>query len=154
MALLFDGSGSEGAESYGWDFGDGSMIRHPSTVSMPSHTYLDPGSYRVRLEVASGGDCGEELCRYDAVTVAVEVEAGALPAARFELTGDCGDDLCIARTGVEVALRDTSGGTVAPRSWDFGDGLTSNERDPVHSWSSPGFYRVVHATAFPEGCRG
>lgn len=142
VALVFDGSGSAGAESYGWDFGDGSTIAHPSTESVPSHTYLEPGSYEVRLEVGAGGDCGEELCRFDSVAETVEVEAGAPAAARFELTGDCGDDLCVVRTGVEVALRDLSSGTVVDRSWDFGDGSVSGERDPTHSWSSPGFYRV------------
>lgn len=140
---MFDGSGSVGAESYSWDFGDGTAIAHPSTESMPSHTYVEPGSYEVRLEVGAAGDCGEELCRHDSVTAAVEVGAGALPAARFDLDAECRDDLCSVRTGVEVALRDMSSGTVATTSWDFGDGTVSSERDPTHSWSSPGFYRVA-----------
>ena len=138
----FDGSGSTGAESYSWDFGDGSAIEHPSARSRPSHMYVEPGSYEVRLEVARGGDCGEQFCSYDAVTATVEVDAGLPPAARFDLTADCGDDLCVVRTGVEVTFRDSSGGTVAARSWDFGDGVSSSAREPGHSWSSPGFYRV------------
>ncbi len=28
-------------------------------------------------------------------------------------------------------------------SWDFGDGSTSSERDPSHTYSAPGLYRVV-----------
>ena len=50
-------------------------------------------------------------------------------------------------THVETALRVISTGTVAERRWDFGDGSVSGERDPTHSWSSPGFYRVMLAAS-------
>ena len=142
VPVLFEGSGSVGVESYRWDFGDGSVIAHPSTMSKPSHTYVEPGLYTVRLEVARSGDCGEQFCEYDSATAMVQVDAGPLPAAQFALSADCGDDLCIVRTGAEVTFRDRSSGTVAGRSWDFGDGFRSIERDSEHSWSSPGFYRV------------
>ncbi len=142
VPATFDGSGSVGAESFRWDFGDGTVIAHPSTEAAPSHTYVEPGSYTVRLEVAAG-DCGSDYCSYDVATAMVTVEAGALPAARFDLEADCGDDLCIVQTGVAVALRDWSSGTVATWHWDFGDGESSSERSPVHSWSTPGFYRVT-----------
>ena len=39
-------------------------------------------------------------------------------------------------------MRDLSSGTVEERRWDFGDGTGSSGRQPTHSWSSPGFYRV------------
>ena len=143
VSVIFDGSGSTGGESYAWDFGDGSKIEHPSAMSRASHTYVEPGRYAVRLQVARSGDCGEQFCEYDTAMAMVEVEAGPAPAARFDLTVDCGDDLCIVATGVEVTLRDLSSGTVASRRWDFGDGVVSSARNPKHSWSSPGFYRVV-----------
>ena len=138
----FDGSGSTGADSYGWDFGHGSRIEHPNTSSRATHTYIEPGPYEVRLEVAVGGDCGEPFCRYDTATTMVDVEPGPAPAARFDLDADCSEELCLVRTGVEVTFSDRSSGTVAARSWDFGDRFGSSERDPGHSWSSPGFYRV------------
>ena len=69
------------------------------------------------------------------------------PEARFDLDADCSDDLCIVRTGVEVTFRDLSSGTVAARSWDFGDGVVSRGRAPTHSWSTPGFYRVELAVS-------
>ena len=46
------------------------------------------------------------------------------------------------RTGVDVAFRDLSSGTVEARRWDFGDGTGSRSSVPRHSWSTPGFYRV------------
>ena len=36
-------------------------------------------------------------------------------------------------------------------TWDFGDGLSSNDANPAHSYSSPGCYRVTHLTTY-KGC--
>ncbi len=56
MQVQFDGSASQNASSYDWDFGDGNTL---SGQVMPIHTYVTPGLfYRVSLKV--GNDCGEE----------------------------------------------------------------------------------------------
>jgi gliding motility-associated-like protein len=36
----------------------------------------------------------------------------------------------------------TSGGTVLTYEWDFGDGQTSNQQNPLHTYASPGTYTV------------
>jgi PKD repeat protein len=42
-----------------------------------------------------------------------------------------------------VAFTDTSTGDgIVTRSWEFGDGGTSTERDPVHVYAAPGIYSV------------
>ena len=46
------------------------------------------------------------------------------------------------RTGIPVALADTTSGTVSSREWEFGDGATSRAAAPRHAWDSPGFYTV------------
>ena len=54
---VFDFSSSvcgEG-EDYTWDFGDGNT----STDISPSHTYTDPGTYTVSIEVCNALGCGE-----------------------------------------------------------------------------------------------
>ena len=45
--------GGKYAESYEWDFGDGSSSSNPS----PVHTYSDPGTYVAKLKVISPGGC-------------------------------------------------------------------------------------------------
>lgn len=142
VATLFDGKGSVGAESYSFDFGDGTVIAHPNSEPTPTHTYVEPGRYEVQLEVARG-NCGSAYCKYGTATATVEVEPGPLPTARFEIDADCPEDPCILPANVDVLLRESSTGTVAETNWDFGDGHSSTERDTRHSWSLPGFYRVV-----------
>ena len=42
-----------------------------------------------------------------------------------------------------VRFTDTSTGEITAWSWDFGDGNTSSERDPVHTYTTPGTYTVA-----------
>lgn len=48
------------------------------------------------------------------------------------------------RVGQTVTFTDTStdGGTIVSRSWDFGDGNTSTDANPTHTYAAPGTYRV------------
>lgn len=50
-----------------------------------------------------------------------------------------------------VAFRDRSVGEVTQRTWDFGDGTTSNEQHPVHTYAEPGTYVVVLDVEGPAG---
>ena len=61
----------------------------------------------------------------------------------FGVDADCTGDPCRVHTGEAVAFADGSSGAVSGRRWKFGDGRTSGSTDPVHSWSSPGFFTVV-----------
>ncbi len=76
---------------------------------------------------------------------------GGPPTASFTLSASCVDGLCRARTGMSVSFTDTSTGTVAARTWSFGDGgAGSRSRSPRHAWSAPGFY-TVSLTVSGEG---
>ncbi len=76
---------------------------------------------------------------------------GGRPKAAFTLSASCADGLCRARTGAAVSFTDTSTGTVAARTWSFGDGgAGSGSRTPRHTWSAPGFY-TVSLTVSGEG---
>jgi len=50
-----------------------------------------------------------------------------------------------------VAFKDLSTGTVTGWKWDFGDGATSTEQHPQHSYAKPGNYVVVLDITGPEG---
>lgn len=51
-----------------------------------------------------------------------------------------------------VAFSDKSRGDITSWTWDFGDGVTSNERNPVHQYDKPGYYNVVVLTVEgPDG---
>ncbi|RLF62369.1 MAG: hypothetical protein DRN33_05665 [Thermoplasmata archaeon] len=45
--------------------------------------------------------------------------------------------------GENISFMDMSAGQITNRTWDFGDGNTSYEKDPVHVYSSGGNYTVT-----------
>jgi PKD repeat protein len=50
-----------------------------------------------------------------------------------------------------VAFKDLSAGEINSWHWDFGDGETSSEQNPVHAYQKPGNYVVVLDVAGPAG---
>ena len=72
-------------------------------------------------------------------TVAVRVTP--IPALAFDWTNDCGVLL--------VEFQNSSQGATG-FTWDFGDGNTSNESNPVHTYETPGTYTVTLRNA--SGC--
>ena len=50
-----------------------------------------------------------------------------------------------------VAFTDTSAGNVSSRLWAFGDGTTSGEIHPTHTYTVPGAYTVTLTVTGPDG---
>ncbi|WNY23345.1 hypothetical protein MmiHf6_06520 [Methanimicrococcus hongohii] len=116
------GSGS----TYLWNFGDGTT----SADKNPSHTYNRTGTYSVALTVTN--PCGAT----DSVIKSSYVSVGKVPVADFTGT---------PRTGVAslaVQFTDKSQGSNLTYSWDFGDGTTSTDANPKHTYSKEGTYTV------------
>jgi PGF-pre-PGF domain-containing protein len=110
-----------------WDFGDGTT----DPAQNPVHTYTAAGVYDVVLNVSGdGGSSG--ISRTGFISV-----FNATPQANFTANSTCG----IAP--LPVAFTDTSTGDgISSYLWTFGDGGTSTEQHPVHTYTSPGSYRV------------
>lgn len=54
-------------------------------------------------------------------------------------------------TPLEVSFTDSSTGAVTGWSWDFGDGGTSPEQDPSHTYSDEGDFTVILTVTGPGG---
>jgi PKD repeat protein len=50
-----------------------------------------------------------------------------------------------------VAFKDLSAGNIQAWHWDFGDGETSTEQNPLHTYQKPDHYVVVLDVAGPAG---
>jgi len=116
--------------SRAWDFGDGAT----STQRNPSRTYAAPGEYRVTLRVTDDEGAGDARTRTAAPTTAAPEPNGA-PRAEFQVT--CRDLRCTF-----VDRSEDQDGRVASWAWDFGDGATSSQRNPAHSYGAAGRYTV------------
>lgn len=136
LTVQFDAAGSTGPiDSYAWNFGDG---QSGSGVS-PSHTFTAPGTYTVELTVSGPGGTSS-------TSVAVSAtEPVTPPAAAFEITA------LGAYAPLEVEFINQTSGENLTFAWDFGDGQTSAERAPRHTFINPGTYTV---TLTAEGLGG
>ncbi len=112
---------SQGASFSSWDFGDGNL----STIYSPSHTFTSPGTYVVSLFAAG--------CGFDTATTVVTVH----PLPQIDFTSL--DSVCL---NAELAFTNLST-NIASMNWDFGDGSGSSLTNPVHVYSTPGFYTVT-----------
>ena len=112
-----------------WEFGDGEV----STEINPVHTYQKIGLFDVTLTVSNGiNENRKTESNYILVT-------GDLPppVAMFEATPLTGS------VPLEVAFTDISIGPPKAWLWEFGDGASSTEKNPIHTYATPGLYSVM-----------
>ena len=116
-----------------WAFGDGTPA---SNVANPVHTYANPGTYYVYLFVADdrGGS--------DIATTTVTINSPPVAAFGFSVAGN---------TATFTDYSWDANGPVTAWQWNFGDGTTSTQRNPVHTYAGPGNYTVTLTAYDPEG---
>jgi len=135
VTVDFTDASTGDVSSYSWDFGDGGS----STSQNPSHIYTAAGSYAVSLTVTGPGGSDTSTC-LSCITV-----TDPPPVAGFIATPTSGD------FDLTVAFTDTSIGDIDTRLWDFGDGITSTEQNPSHTYTAAGEYRVTLTAIGPGG---
>jgi PKD repeat protein len=122
---------------YEWNFGDGTT----STEMNPTHTYSEDGLYQVDLTV-SNDSCSNTMSMiiitdwdiwYD-----TECNAVFLPV--------------IIPDSNQVFFLNFSSTDAITFEWDFGDGTTSTENSPVHTYDSAGVYTVLLEITTATGC--
>jgi len=113
--------------SFDWDFGDGTT----STDKNPIHTYSTVGTYTVNLTVSNENGKDSKTATIKVSEKAVSI----LPVANFTTNVSEG------YAPLTVQFNDNSENAVS-FNWDFGDGATSTEKDPIHTYSTAGIYTV------------
>ena len=120
---------------WAWDFGDGST----SNLQNPEHVYTEAGSYNVTLTVIGPGGTDSSSCA-SCITV-----TSPAPVASFDVSQTSGD------YDLPVTFTSTSTGPVDSYLWDFGDGSSSTEANPTHTYTEAGLYSVLLTVTGPGG---
>jgi gliding motility-associated-like protein len=125
--------------SYYWEFGDGTT----STDANPTKTYANPGNYDVLLVVETEGGCSAEVVK--------RVKVFFLPVADFEWTNN---QACEMDTTFFTDFSAPVGNAIIDTwFWQFGDGGTSDERNPAHYYAEAGSYAVNLLVTDINGCQ-
>ncbi|MEM6269895.1 MAG: PKD domain-containing protein [Bacteroidota bacterium] len=120
LTVTFVDQSTNAPTNWLWDFGDGNT----STAQNPSHVYAQAGSYTVCLTVSS-------ICGTDSTCQTVLVNC-PLPATSFNNT----------TSGLTTSFVDQSTNSPTSWLWDFGDGNTSTQQSPTHTYTQGGTYQV------------
>jgi PKD repeat protein len=121
------------ADSYEWDFGDGTI----SNEVNPFHTYTTPGQYTVSLKVSNA------LAEGKTHTLVLEqlINISESPVANFSYTAD---NLFVQ------FLPDESGHSAY--NWSFGEESNSDSETPDHHFASDNEYEVCLQVTSDAGC--
>jgi len=116
--------------SWLWDFGDGGT----SAAQNPTHTYVDQGPFTVSLTVTTQHGSDTET-KPDYVETQVTPPVADFSASNVN-----------PHVNEDVLFTDLSDPGTAPITewlWEFGDGETSGEQNPAHSYADSGPYTVT-----------
>lgn len=129
---------SIGADTWQWDFGDGTT----STVYNPVHTYQDTGMYSVALTVSNSTTGCSAL--QTKMVKAVKIHPGFFASDTMA---------CKGKEIIFTATLPSSG--VSRFIWSFGDGTITNTRENnvTHIYELPGIYTVKLITINLVNCR-
>lgn len=122
-----------------WEFGDGTTAWANETLAV-THTYTFPGNFTVSL---TAGNIDAQATKTKTEYIQVS-PSGRPPAAWFTASPMSGYGPLVVR------FTDRTKGTPTAWQWDFGDGNTSTEQNPVYIYATPGTYTPM-LTAFNSG---
>ncbi|HRH59775.1 MAG TPA: PKD domain-containing protein, partial [Chitinophagaceae bacterium] len=124
-------------QTWSWDFGDGTA----SSLPNPLHTYSLPDTFNVTLIVTNSFGCISSQLKQAYIQVADSVKAA------FDYTYT---NICQAPSTIN--FRDISQSPPLTYKWDFGDGGTSSQSSPSHTFLTSGSYQVKLVAANSAGC--
>ncbi len=128
LKVTFTETSKGSPTAWKWDFGDGTY----STVKNPTHTYSKTGTYTVKLTATNeAGSSTKNKANYIKVTTGSKA-----PVADF-----WGSPLS-GKAPLKVTFKETSKGSPTSWKWNFGDGKSSTEKSPTHTYSAAGTYTV------------
>ena len=120
------------AKSWSWDFGDNGS----STLRYPTHLYNQSGLYSVTLTVTDWSDRTATKTEYHLIRVSDPVTPAPTPVADFSANATVG------AAPITVGFTDESSPSPYHRWWQFGDGGSSTDANPVHTFTKAGTYTV------------
>lgn len=154
-------SGGATPYAYNWDFGDGTN----STMANPgTHVYSAPGTYGVCLYLTTADGCTSADC--DTVVVAADgtinpvivpqCEAGFFVMQAYQWVDSASNPNGGGGNPVPNELwvwnLSTAGANEASFVWSFGDGTSSTDEFPTHTYASGNSYELCLTINDNTGC--
>lgn len=120
-----------------WLFGDGAV----SALQNPVHVYGQPGEYVATLTITTADNCSSTSTQIVYVGQPVGCQAFFMWVPSDTLNGMVPN---------AIQFTDLSSGQPTQWFWDFGDGTTSYEQNPEHTYNQPGEFVVCLTISSPD----
>ena len=143
LPITFNSSSTAGdgsVQSYFWDFGDGNTTQ--TGTAQTTHTYNFASKPTVTLTVTNSHGCTNTK------TIANIAEIHKGVDAQFDADKSF---VCTLADKVTMINRSTGDASLT-YNWSFGDGATSTDKNPEHSFNKKGTYNVQLAIKDAKGC--
>ena len=140
LTVQFTETSAGDVVNWEWAFGDGIT----STLPSPSHTYTTAGAYTVTLVVSGSGSIDSETkVGYIDVQEKYDVYLPLILRSYTPLRASFTAWPLSGTAPLTVTFSNTSSGDYAASLWNFGDGATSTQTHPIHTYVTPGTYTVT-----------
>lgn len=130
LEVRFEDRSTGTVTSRQWNFGDSGT----STVQNPTHLFTEPGIFTTTLRVE--GPAGQSTKKAQVRVLPATPQFAADPPVPGEMT---------------VRFTFDPPADVTSWLWDFGDGQTSSEQNPTHTYATPGDYTVTLTVYAADG---
>lgn len=135
LSVMFQKNASENALTYSWKLGDGRIV----TGDTVNQTYSDTGAFTITLIAEYQGTCIDSISKLNYI----QVNGIAESSFTMDTLG-----LCKNRA---VRFNSTSKNAIL-YDWNFGDGTTSNVKNPIHTYKNQQTYTTELTVTDTLGC--
>ncbi|MDX1651190.1 MAG: PKD domain-containing protein [Brumimicrobium sp.] len=136
---FLDNNGGNNIDTWEWHFGDGST----SSQQNPVHQYDSENVYDVELVVVTNYGCTD--------TAQTQTVVYPLPSVDFVVNDVCLNEESVFQNNTSVSNQN-SNNSIIGYLWSFGDGNSSSDENPTHTYSSPGTFDVELTATTNNGC--
>lgn len=113
--------------TYTWEYGDGST----GSGLLTNHSYRTPGQYTVLFRASNEGGADSSRATVQVVEPPVPAQVSSIEATPNPV--DAGEQVEFQSNGVQ-------GDSPIDYNWSFGDGSSSSDSSPTHTYESAGQY--------------
>jgi PKD repeat protein len=132
--------------SYSWNFGDGTSTTNPN----PVHVYNSAGTFTAVLTVTDNSG----LTDTDSVVITATTQQPSNQSPVAIAGADKTSGNAPLTVNFSSAGSNDPDGTIASYSWNFGDGTSSNQANPSHTYNNAGSYTATLTVTDNNGATG
>jgi len=144
FATAVDNEDKEEQLQYSWEFGDGTYANGKN----PVHIYTTPGNYMATVRVVdTANNIGSDTISLEVLDAKTNPNNAPTVQVNGPSSAYVGDEVQFTATGTD------KDGDFLTYMYDFGDGATALEQNPIHTFQEEGIFIITVTVTDANGAR-